>query len=703
MVWTRIPRIAFALACLVGTAAAAGPVWVVDPGNTGPDAPAEGRSLFDHLTIQDGRQEVPYPFEALLERLDARLDDSDPYLGRTLKKVLIPLGRSLQREAAAPGYFDSPRLVVAVDTEPAASAGDGGMLLRDRLYIGYLEAADVLEVISYNERAARFEFQVVRDYRAGGTAQVRYARRAVCMACHQNAAPIFARPLWDETNANADVARRIAARHQDFHGVPARTGVDVAYAIDNATDRANGLALTQRLWQEGCGAGRVGARCRRALLVRALQYALGGRRGYDRSSANYLGALRDVMEREGRARWPEGLLLPDADIANRRPLQGYDRPPGGEDPERLRGRADVAAPFEPLVARPPIATWTPDPDDLVERAVTGLVEFLARPDIERIDALLAGAEAGERRVAAECDSTREYRPGQTRIKLDCQGEGLSLRGLLYRTEGPPGPGELSGRLRGVRVGGEDLGAMGVAGDEIEDGGLAFTLARAGSPVLPRLSGGDALAGLTLRWPAAGDERSVLEVRIRRDFPLLEDAIERLAQRDPRLFAAGPFQRAELVPALLASLGAAPQRWCCAQAIAGPPPQAGAVEPPPDDPPLRPFFQVCGGCHRSDEAFPPNFLAGSAAQVRTAVGHCAERIRYRLAMWDLEPGQRPKSPMPPQHAGSLDGERLEQWRRGLLPSLRRALDQVAAAESPAPVAQQVAARPYSTLRRCLPAS
>jgi hypothetical protein len=158
-----------------------------------------------------------------------------------------------------------------------------------------------------------------------------------------------------------------------------------------------------------------------------------------------------------------------------------------------------------------------------------------------------------------------------------------------------------------------------------------------------------------------------------------------------------------MPALLESLGAAPQNWCCVQAPDGPPPQTSAVEPPPEDPQLQPFFQVCGACHRSDEAFPPNFLAGTAAQVRTAVGVCAERIRYRLAMWDLEPGQRPKSPMPPQHAGSMDGARIEQWRRGLLPALRRALDVIAADEAAPPSVQEIAARPYFTLRRCLPAS
>ena len=58
-----------------------------------------------------------------------------------------------------------------------------GMLLADRLYLGYQEKAATIEVISYNETAARFEYQVVRDYREGGAAEVYYADRATCIAC----------------------------------------------------------------------------------------------------------------------------------------------------------------------------------------------------------------------------------------------------------------------------------------------------------------------------------------------------------------------------------------------------------------------------------------------------------------------------------------------------------------------------------------
>ena len=153
------------------------PAWATDPAVPGPTLPPVGRSLFDFVAA-DG---VPFPFEALVRKVEA---DAGCAPGECVKPVLIPLGRSLQRTAAAPDFFAFPRVVVAVTGE-----GAGPMLARDRLYLGYQEKANLVEVISYNEAAARFEFQLVRDYRAGGTPRVVYANRDVCTACHQNHAP----------------------------------------------------------------------------------------------------------------------------------------------------------------------------------------------------------------------------------------------------------------------------------------------------------------------------------------------------------------------------------------------------------------------------------------------------------------------------------------------------------------------------------
>ena len=75
------------------------------------DLPPAGRSLFDHLISRtiDGRsvQHIPYPFAALLD--DLRGHTGTDALGRPgVAAVLIPLGRSLQRNASAAGFFRHP-------------------------------------------------------------------------------------------------------------------------------------------------------------------------------------------------------------------------------------------------------------------------------------------------------------------------------------------------------------------------------------------------------------------------------------------------------------------------------------------------------------------------------------------------------------------------------------------------------------------
>ena len=88
-------------------------------------------------------------------------------------------------------------------------------------------------------RRARFEFQVVRDYRAGGTATglVRPPRGLHGMP-PEWCPLIFARPLWDETSNSCDVADESKQLGNDFHGSRCDRCRRIAYAIDNATDRA---------------------------------------------------------------------------------------------------------------------------------------------------------------------------------------------------------------------------------------------------------------------------------------------------------------------------------------------------------------------------------------------------------------------------------------------------------------------------------
>ncbi|HET6521431.1 MAG TPA: hypothetical protein VFG47_16665, partial [Geminicoccaceae bacterium] len=286
----RAPLAALAIAVVALASAAApaagggdGPILVADPDEPGPNLPPVGRSLFDEVygvgppaasPADEARHAIPFPFERLLADLNARIAPAEA------KTVLVPLGRSLQRHAADPDYFASPRIVVAVDDD---GAGAGGPLLRDRLYLGYHERAGVIEVISYNEDAGRFEFQVVEGYGPGRLPRVEYAERSICVTCHQGHAPIFATALWSETNADPRVAARLAAElGAAFHGAPVRRGIDVADALDRSTDRANRLAFANFAWTHGCGGPEgpeAAARCRGDLLLAVLRYRLGGARG----------------------------------------------------------------------------------------------------------------------------------------------------------------------------------------------------------------------------------------------------------------------------------------------------------------------------------------------------------------------------------------------------------------------------------------
>jgi hypothetical protein len=287
------------------------------------DLPPVGRSRFDQLI---GSQPVPYPFSRLVSTINRQMQTDAGGLP-PLKVTLIPLGRSLQRDAGAPDFFRFPRVVAAAD----GTNKPGIPPLKDRLFLGYHEKGTVIEIISYNEAAGRFEFQVVRDYRKGKTPQVFYARRSLCLACHQNSAPIFARPLWDETPANPAIAARLRDARRDFYQVKL-TGTDIAYFIDTATDRANLFSVWQTLWQQGCGAGEPGDRCRMQAFAAALDYA--------RQGTLPAGGILPALDRAWQTRWPRGLAIPNPDLPNRDPLAAL------QDPAN-----------DPLLLRPPLETW----------------------------------------------------------------------------------------------------------------------------------------------------------------------------------------------------------------------------------------------------------------------------------------------------------------------------------------------------------
>ncbi|NMF91314.1 hypothetical protein, partial [Aromatoleum petrolei] len=362
------------------------------PDAYGEDLPPAGASLFDQrVAALGGAAALPYPFERLLQGLEGEGHCADLPDGRCLVRVLIPIGRSLQRLAAAPEFFRHPRVVAAMAGEPAAHGP--GPLQRDRLYLGHVGNSDIIEVISYNEAAARFEFQLVLDYRSGARPRVVYASRPLCLACHQNHAPIFSRPLWQETNANPAVAARLATWQASVEGVPVRRGIDLPGAIDTAAQRANRFALWQALWQTGCGDGERGARCRAALFEAALRYRATGRH----ELAALQGAILPAFAAAWQTHWPSGLALPDANIPNRDPLpEGLSRTDGVM-------LANIPAPFEPLAPRPPLEVW-PAPDaQRLNETVAGLAEMVGGRDL----ALLGAAFPGQGAQPVDFDRVRD--------------------------------------------------------------------------------------------------------------------------------------------------------------------------------------------------------------------------------------------------------------------------------------------------------
>ena len=724
------------------TAMAAGKseaTWVVDPALPGENLPPVGRSQFDRLFASERAGKVdydlPFPFEALLGRIDSQLsgDPSSPL--PPAKRVLIPLGRSLQRTAAAPDYFAFPRVVVAVDSPPASPSN---LLLKDRLYIGYQEKSAVLEVISYNETVGRFEFQLVKDYRAGGEPQVVYANRTLCYACHQNGAPIFSRALWDETNANPQVAALLAASGKSFYGVPPERGVDVPYAIDIAIKRSNGFALTQRLWQEGCGdADLSGRRCRAGLFTAALRHVLAdGRKA----------AVAALLPAEIARRWPGGLATAPADIPNRNPLQGLTSWP--DDAARQVAYSHVPARFEPLAPRQPQAIWRADATDAMDQLVNGLAEFVAASDRQRLENALAARPAQVVRHEVPC----RFETRASRWSVRCQpaaGEtGPQLTATLEITRGKVSGGRLE---RLALPGGDTLSSVALIGtaprsneqfslvpeatsrqSQIRPSHRRKRPQEVQSPVSsstvvldsgfrrnddsptnrPRGADGNPLTRIAFQVSSNDPTDGRVTVDFRQEFSGVEKAVMDMAEGPDgaALFGARPFPREQLFAALLSRLDAPVVAACCQAADKLPPPhlEVPAIAPGssatmPMEKALQGFYPYCATCHQSAETFPPNFLSGNATQVAAQLRQCAPRLYVRLAMADLTPEQRDKTPMPPESllpafATTSAGWRTSPARAALFAQVS---DWLKAETGQPPNLSQLLAGGYEALRPCLP--
>jgi hypothetical protein len=733
------------------------PVWVVDPQDPGSNLPPVGRSLFDYLvTAQEGARtvyKVPFPFTALVNTIEEQVG-ADAHRS-PLKRVLIPLNRSLQRHAARPEFFKYPRAVLGVDTEPPLQASSSGLLLKDRLFLGYQEKANIIEVISYNEAAGRFEFQVVRDYRPGGNPTVLYANRAVCTVCHQNQSPIFARPLWDETNANPTIAALLQEQRRDFYQFPIQQGIDVPSALDDATDRANEFSAAQVLWQEGCeraASQSESIRCRADLVRFLLQYRLSGSRGLDTRSARFADQFAPRFLGDWQAKWPQGLLIPNPDILNRNPLDFFQpsRPRGMGRVQMIssddgRDRLAFRAVFEPSVPRGPIATWSAAQGlESVHRVIISLSNFVAEADMRRLDAHLfqqtSDSGHSERRYEAACRFSPRWRARsierltfrcvQPKRRTDGFDGSAAMEGVIYVSAGKVKNGAIDHLAFSD---GDDLTDLEIVRGEVTEkrqqvnGRLEVTQQIV--PLHARRTDGNAVKEITFHVEGTGersrqghlpgDDSGHATVMVLNDFGAVHQAIDRMASETlsgaSDVLARKPFRRAPVMKALYEHLNMPRLKWCCVD-IEGMPDAVADVAIPPDVgrpaadegetiPAIKAFRQYCARCHQGEDTFPPNFLHGSAREVQAQVNHCAERIFFRLEMWGLRASDRPETPMPPVNALRRLSIAPEHWatHADLAVLKNYATEVLKAVGDKPPRLEDLVAQGYDNLRECLPTS
>ena len=671
--------------------------WLVSPTQYGENIPPQGRSLFDYVFIRTQQDkaayDIPFPFSALVSELQTYVQESDG-----IKRVLLPLGRSLQRTAAGLDFFTYPRAVIAVDGQPSAKGNE--LYLKDRLYIGYQEKTDVLEVISYNESAARFEFQLVKDYAPGKTPKVFYANRAVCLSCHQNGSPIFSRPLWSETNANILIKDKLVATGKNYYEFPLDIGIDVPNAIDNATDRANMFSAQQWLWQSGCGDNdlSIAVQCRKELLKRILQYRLSGDRFFDDSSDVYLNTVIKTVEKNWQAKWPRGVLIPNPDIPDREPAEISALLSGDamDQETLLRNQSNVPYEFEPLKPRVALHYYKKPALDIVNEWIAGLADFISVSDIKRLDKLLSTKLVQRTQFQGRCAiKENDKENGVKRISFNCREKNDSKKTIR----------ELAGRvyLKNSRIIKGSIDTLELSSGvrlnqlslEQSDHTATATVNAAPRYHSLRARGRDGNTIDSIQIFANGD----VKIELKNDFALIESALERIS------LDAKPFRRAVIMEEIEKALAESKLTRCCLQAISDPPPQVetdNRVLSNTGDSTQQMFQHYCGLCHNTPDHAPPNFLHGDEIQIKQNLKQCAPRLYVRLSMWNAKEQLSVKTPMPPVHALGALGIKEQDWVSGdALKTLRDYVRQLAGSDTGSAINLESLVRGgYENLPRCI---
>jgi mono/diheme cytochrome c family protein len=231
--------------------------------------------------------------------------------------------------------------------------------------------------------------------------------------------------------------------------------------------------------------------------------------------------------------------------------------------------------------------------------------------------------------------------------------------------------------------------------------------------LPRTAEGHALARLSLRPNSDNPDTGEVTLELREDFAAIEQAVSALLEspQGETLFGATAIPRANLFASLLARLGTTRPQACCKAADLLPPPRLevaaavpGSNANTPMEAGLQGFYPYCAACHQSAETFPPNFLSGNGPQVAARLRQCAPRLYVRLAMVDVAPDRRDKSPMPPESMLPAFATDVAGWKNS--PARAALLAQVGqwlhAENGHPPILNELLAGGYEALRPCLPA-
>lgn len=607
------------------------PEWIEHASSPGPDVPPVGQSRFDDLFRgADSGYRLPYPFPSLIEDLESRLDTSS---GAGVRQIFVPLGRSLQRDAAAPHYFRDSRQVITLEGEPRTRQADAGRVLEYRLFVAHQPTTQTLEVISYNDEAGRFEFQVVENYDGRQAPRVRQASRAMCLSCHQNAAPIFALRPWSETSFNVRIARHlIEARPDEFSSLIDLVTFD-ADLIDVLVERANYLSAAQHIWRFGC----PHSSCRAALLRAVLQYRLSGEASFDAQDADYRENYYRALEQNWSRNWPAGLALANHHIPDRDPFS--------------EATPDMA--LDPLFDREAYAEWYAVDDVLAGGIVYRLAGFLTLADIRRLDQHLVANHDRNPGTSTKLNAPCRVEPGgDDRRTLVCVSQASSgeLRAQI-EIEGAATIDWLG--IAALRVPGDrNLWQPEVARLVESDRAIEIITGTSKTGLSARFSDGRRIHALRIVDHDSGQPS--LELEIVDDSERIDAAIAALLLDDDDSLSSAAFRRDRVMPALMRELQMPALSW---------PRAAPAAKPQAPNPGARLEDNLalldpyCAHCHAQDTHNPPGFLYGVNAGER--VVQCAPRMLARLAGWQSYP-QLARSPMPPPASLPVSGTSAERW-------------------------------------------